>query len=64
VLKYHLTQTNSPLKFVTTEMIDLFDYGENAKYSLFENNVACARWIREEWVRLKGLQRLGLLNPG
>ena len=64
VLTYHLTRADSPLKFVTTEMIDLFDYGENAKYSLFENNVACAHWIRAEWARLRGMHSLGLLKPG
>jgi hypothetical protein len=21
------------------------------KYSIFENNVACARWMREEWAK-------------
>ena len=25
------------------------DYGGGAKYSIFENNVACARWLRETW---------------
>ena len=25
------------------------DYGAGAKYSIFDNNVACARWIRETW---------------
>jgi len=27
----------------------LADYGAGAKYSIFENNVACAEWIRSEW---------------
>lgn len=56
VLSYHLTHKDSSLEFVTTEMIDLLDYGENAKYSLFENNVACARWIWSEWARLQVIQ--------
>jgi hypothetical protein len=30
-------------------MIPPPDYGAGAKYSIFDNNVACARWIREAW---------------
>lgn len=55
VMRYHLTHTESPLRFINTEMIDRPDYGENAKYSLFEHNVACARWIRATWSQLKAM---------
>ena len=27
------------------------DYGAGHKYSTFDHNVACARWLREEWVQ-------------
>jgi hypothetical protein len=29
-----------------TEFIPLTDYGQGARYSLFDNSVACARWSR------------------
>ena len=25
------------------------DYGGGAKYSIFENSLACAQWLREAW---------------
>ena len=64
VLRYHLDHDGSPLRFVTTEMIDLPDYGENAKYSIFEHNVACARWIRDSWTRMKAMDRHGIPEVG
>lgn len=30
-------------------MIPYVDYGSGVKYSILDNNIACARWIREEW---------------
>lgn len=39
----------SRIRFLTTEIIDLPDYGDGAKYSLFEHNVAMAQWIRQTW---------------
>jgi hypothetical protein len=62
VLQYHLTNNDSPLRFITTEMIDLLDYGQNAKYSLFDQNVACARWIRDRWAQLKAMDLCGISN--
>lgn len=48
VLRHHLSDAGSQLRYITTEMIDMPDYGENARYSLFEHNVEVARWIRAE----------------
>lgn len=53
ILRYHLRNERSPLRFVSTEMINMLDYGMNAKYSLFDHNVACARWLRKAWADLK-----------
>lgn len=39
----------SRIRFLTTEIIDLPDYGDCARYSLFEHNVAMAHWIRQTW---------------
>ena len=52
VLRHHLREPSSPLRYITTDMIDMADYGENAKYSLFEQNVAIATWIRDTWDKL------------
>ena len=53
VLRYHAKTPSSRLKYITTEMINLPDYGLGAKYNLFEQNVACARFIREAWADVK-----------
>ena len=42
----------SRIRYITTEIIDLPDYGDGAKYSLFEHNAAMARWIRKTWDEL------------
>jgi hypothetical protein len=34
---------------ISCEHIPNVDYGAGAGYSIFEQNVACARWIRAEW---------------
>lgn len=60
VLRYHLTQAASPLKYVTTEMIWLPDYGMGAKFSLADQNAACARWIRDCWSQLKAMHHAGI----
>jgi hypothetical protein len=52
VLRYHRDHADSRLRYVTTELIDLPDYGENARYSLFEQSVALAHWIRNTWNEL------------
>ena len=49
LLRYHRDNSESKLKYVTTEIIDLIDYGEGAKYSLFEQSVAIGQWILETW---------------
>ncbi len=37
---------------VSCEFIPFADYGGGARYSIFEQNVACARWLRETWASL------------
>jgi hypothetical protein len=46
VLAAHAQNPESRLRYVTTEIIDLPDYGDGARYSLFEHSVALANWIR------------------
>ncbi len=49
LLAYHASHENSPIRQISCEHIPAPDYGGGHKYSVFEQNVACARWLREEW---------------
>jgi hypothetical protein len=51
LLRHHASDPSSQLATVSTEFIPFPDYGGGAKYSIFENSVACAAWIRQEWTR-------------
>ena len=46
LIYYHSQNQQSPLRHISTEFIPATDYGEGNKYSLFENSVACAKWIK------------------
>jgi hypothetical protein len=59
-LRYHLTHEHSPLRFVSTEMINMLDYGQNARYHHFEQNLACARWIRATWQQMTAMHAAGI----
>ncbi len=64
VMRYHLTHPESPLQYMNTEMISILDYGENAGYSIFEHNIAVAKWIRATWAHFKAMQAAGVpLQP-
>jgi hypothetical protein len=49
MLRFHRSRAESRLRYLTTEIIDLPDYGAGARYSLFEQSVAIAQWIRATW---------------
>jgi hypothetical protein len=34
---------------ISCEFIPFPDYGGGARYSIFDNNVACAQWLRDTW---------------
>ena len=59
-MRYHLTHASSPLRYMITEMISQPDYAMNAKFSLIEQNAACARWIRAQWSQLKAMHVAGI----
>ena len=46
LIEYNKKEKKSPLKFISTEFIPATDYGEGNKYSLLNNSIACAKWIR------------------
>jgi hypothetical protein len=61
-MRYHITHAESPLRYITTEMINLPDYGLAAKYDLLEQNVAAARFIRATWAETVALFDAGLVD--
>ena len=52
VLRYHRDTPGSRLDFVTTEMINLPDYGHNARFSLIGQNAAIAAFVRDSWAEI------------
>lgn len=63
VLAHHLHEEVSRLRCITTEMIDMPDYGMGARYNLFEQNVEAAKFIRKAWEQSRALHLAGLLEP-
>ena len=49
LMLYHADNDASNLGQISTEFIPHPDYGGGAKYSIFENSIACAHWLRETW---------------
>ena len=49
LMRHHCEQGDSPLGQISTEFIPNLDYGEGCRYSLFEQGIACATWMRETW---------------
>lgn len=61
VLRHHVRTPGSRLRYLTTEMINLPDYALGARFDLFEQNVACARFIRRAWDEVRALHAAGLV---
>lgn len=55
VFQHHHRTATSPLRWMTTDMIDMPDYGGGVRYSLFEQNVAIAEWMRSTWQKFKAV---------
>lgn len=47
LLRWKKAHPDSALKQISCEFIPFADYGGGARYSVFEQNVACAAWLRE-----------------
>ncbi|MBE3639594.1 TIM barrel protein [Mangrovicoccus algicola] len=54
VLAHHAASPDSRLAVITTEMINLTDYGDGAKFSLIGQNAAIAAFLRAE-MRARGI---------
>lgn len=61
-LRYHITHPDSPLRFITTEMINLPDYGLGARYNLLQQNIEAAKFVRRAWDETVALHAAGLLE--
>ena len=49
LLRFHATRGTREVLRISTEILPFADYGAGAKYSLFEDSIACARWLRASW---------------
>jgi hypothetical protein len=49
LLAHHATREDSPIGQISCEHIPAVDYGAGHTYSIFEQNVECARWLRAQW---------------
>lgn len=49
LMAYQVKHGESAQSPISTEFIPFPDYGGGGKYSIFENSVACAAWLRETW---------------
>lgn len=49
LLRHHASDDSSRLGQMSMEFVPATDYGAGSTYSILDNNVACANWVREEW---------------
>ncbi|MBM86203.1 MAG: hypothetical protein CMM47_09290 [Rhodospirillaceae bacterium] len=54
LMRHHATDDTDMLGQISTEFIPNFDYGEGCRYSLFEQSMACAIWMRDTWNEVSG----------
>ncbi|HEX9646027.1 MAG TPA: hypothetical protein VGB88_00920 [Alphaproteobacteria bacterium] len=52
LMRHHAGDANGKLGQISTEFIPNLDYGEGCKYSLFEQGIACAKWLRATWAEI------------
>ncbi|MDB5872069.1 MAG: hypothetical protein JWQ07_1511 [Ramlibacter sp.] len=49
LLRFHASRADSRLGQISTEFLPFIDYAGGAKYSVFEQAIACSRWLRQQW---------------
>ncbi len=54
--RHHKAAPQRRLDFITTEMIDLPDYGYSAKFPLIGQNTAITRFVRDTWAEIKAAE--------
>jgi len=53
LLRHHASNPASRLGQISVEIIPGVDYGAGTKYSLFNDSIACANWIRQSWESMR-----------
>ena len=53
LMRYHKADSTKKLRHISTEFIPAFDYGQGCKYSLFEQSIACVKWMRDTWENIQ-----------
>jgi hypothetical protein len=53
LLKHHATHGRREVLCISTEILPFADYGAGVRYSLFEDSIGCARWLRSTWDELR-----------
>ena len=56
LMAHHASRADNELEMITTEFIFPPDYGAGGGYSIFDNSVACAGWLRETWAEATSSQ--------
>lgn len=49
LMRHHASHGKRPVLHISTEILPFADYGAGARYSLFEDSLACAKWLRSTW---------------
>ena len=52
VMAFHAKDPDATLGQISNEFLSNPVYGGGCKYSLFEQGVACAEWMRAEWAKI------------
>ena len=53
LLRHMHAQAHKAPQQISCEFIPFADYGGGARYSIWNNNLACATWLRQEWAALQ-----------
>ena len=53
LLRHMQQQPERAPQRISCEFIPFADYGGGSRYSIWDNNLACAAWLREEWAALQ-----------
>ncbi|RQS74961.1 xylose isomerase [Burkholderia sp. Bp8963] len=64
LLQWHAHTRPTRLEQISCEFIPFPDYGGGARYSIFDNNVACALWLRDTWRALAAPPADGAARTG
>jgi len=49
LITFHATNPNSCLGQISTEFLISTDYGAGAKYSIWQDSIVAAKWLRQTW---------------